>query len=104
MEASRVARVAALREKLQSLAAELGLEEPRLYQEVVRLVDRQDTSEEIQRVRSHVAQARGLLEAPEAVGKRLDFLPRELNRVAETNRPIAHVAGGIQEVGVAQGD
>jgi uncharacterized protein (TIGR00255 family) len=98
MEASRAARIAALRDKALALAAELGLEEPRLYQEVVRLVDRQDTSEEIERVRSHLALARGLLQAPEAVGKRLDFLSQELNREGNTIGSKASVAAVIQEV------
>jgi uncharacterized protein (TIGR00255 family) len=98
METSRAARVAALREKLHALAAELGLEDPRLYQEVVRLVDRQDTSEEIERTRSHVALVRALLRAPEAVGKRLDFLAQELNREANTIGSKASGAPVIQEV------
>jgi uncharacterized protein (TIGR00255 family) len=98
MESSRGVRIAALREKVGALAGELGLEEPRLYQEVVRLVDRQDTTEEIERTRSHVAQARGLLKAPEAVGKRLDFLAQELNREANTIGSKASAASVIQEV------
>jgi uncharacterized protein (TIGR00255 family) len=98
METSRAARIAALRDKALALAAELGLEEPRLYQEVVRLVDRQDTSEEIERVRSHLALARGLLQAPEAVGKRLDFLSQELNRESNTIGSKASAAAVIQEV------
>jgi uncharacterized protein (TIGR00255 family) len=98
METSRTARIASLREKLHALAAELGLEEPRLYQEVVRLVDRQDTSEEIERTRSHLALARSLLQAPEAVGKRLDFLAQELNREANTIGSKASAAPVIQEV------
>jgi uncharacterized protein (TIGR00255 family) len=98
MESSRAARIAALREKAAALVAELGLEEPRLYQEVVRLVDRQDTSEEIERTRSHVSLARGLLKTPEAVGKRLDFLAQELNREANTIGSKASAAAVIQEV------
>jgi uncharacterized protein (TIGR00255 family) len=84
MESTRSARVAALQEKIRALVQEIGLEEARLYQEVVRLVDRQDTSEETARLRSHVAQARALLGSGEAVGKRLDFLAQELAREANT--------------------
>jgi uncharacterized protein (TIGR00255 family) len=96
MEESREARISALREKVQALVAELGLEEGRLHQEIVRFVDRQDTSEETTRLRSHVALARTLLEGGEAVGKRLDFLAQELAREANTigskaaSTPVVH--------------
>jgi len=78
-------RQAALLEKARSLVDDLGLEESRLYQEVVRAVERHDVAEEIQRLRSHVAMARDLL-ADEAgpAGKRLDFLAQELMREANT--------------------
>jgi uncharacterized protein (TIGR00255 family) len=84
MQETRAARVAALREKVQSLVGEMGLEEPRLYPEVVKLVDRQDTSEETARIRSHVALARSLVQKGQGVGKRLDFLAQELTREANT--------------------
>lgn len=70
--------------KLVELREELGLEESRLYQEVVRLVERADVAEEIQRLRSHVAQARGVLGETGPCGKRLDFLAQELAREANT--------------------
>ena len=57
----------------------------RLYQEVVRAVERHDVAEEVQRLRSHVAMARELLAADGApAGKRLDFLAQELMREANT--------------------
>jgi uncharacterized protein (TIGR00255 family) len=83
--ASRDERLAALRERIQSLVAELGLEDPRLYQEAVRAVERHDVAEEVERLRSHVAAARGLLDGEgDAPGKRLDFLAQELMREANT--------------------
>jgi uncharacterized protein (TIGR00255 family) len=63
---------------------ELGLEDARLYQEVVRTVERHDVSEEVQRLRSHVALGRELLEGQEPSGKRLDFVAQELMREANT--------------------
>jgi uncharacterized protein (TIGR00255 family) len=84
MQETRTQRVAALREKVQALVGEMGLEESRLYQEIVKLVDRQDTSEETARIRSHVALARSLVEKGEGVGKRLEFLAQELTREANT--------------------
>jgi uncharacterized protein (TIGR00255 family) len=83
IEGGEVRRTALL-EKARSLCAELGLEEPRLYQEVARLVDRHDVNEELQRLASHVAQLRGLLRSEGPCGKRLDFLVQELMREANT--------------------
>jgi uncharacterized protein (TIGR00255 family) len=82
--AERETRRDALLDRTRALRDELGLEEARLYQEVVRLVDRQDVSEELQRLRSHVAQARDVLREGGACGKRLDFLAQELAREANT--------------------
>lgn len=80
----REARRQSLLEKACTLRDELGLEDARLYQEVVRLVDRQDVAEELQRLRSHVAQARDVLRDGGACGKRLDFLAQEMAREANT--------------------
>jgi len=83
-EAGKAARCQALLEKLRGLAAELGLDEARLYQEVVRAAERADVAEELARLRSHVAQARELMGGESACGKRLDFLAQELMREANT--------------------
>lgn len=82
--AERETRREALLDRTRALRDELGLEEARLYQEVVRLVDRQDVAEELQRLRSHVAQARDVLREGGPCGKRLDFLAQELAREANT--------------------
>ena len=82
--AERDTRREALLERSRALRDELGLEEARLYQEVVRLVDRQDVAEEVQRLRSHVAQARDVLREGGPCGKRLDFLAQEMAREANT--------------------
>jgi len=95
---NREARVASLLERARGLVAELGLEEPRLYQEVVRLVDRGEIAEELQRLRSHVAQARALVAGDGACGKRLDFLAQELMREANTVGSKAASAPVVQEV------
>jgi uncharacterized protein (TIGR00255 family) len=80
----RETRREALLDRTRALRDELGLEEARLYQEVVRLIDRQDVAEELQRLRSHVAQARDVLRDGGPCGKRLDFLTQELAREANT--------------------
>jgi uncharacterized protein (TIGR00255 family) len=83
-EASKAERKAALGQRLRELTSELGLDESRLYQEVVRQVERADITEELQRLRSHLRQFRALLDAVEPAGKRLDFLAQELMREANT--------------------
>jgi uncharacterized protein (TIGR00255 family) len=82
---SREVRREALLARVQELVGEAGLEQARLYQEVVRAVERHDVAEEIQRLGSHVVAARNLLDGePVPAGKRLDFLAQELMREANT--------------------
>jgi len=96
---SREARQGALLERTRALVGELGLEDARLYQEVVRAVERHDVAEELQRVRSHVASFRELLAADGApAGKRLDFVAQELMREANTVGSKVQDASAIREV------
>jgi uncharacterized protein (TIGR00255 family) len=62
----------------------LELDPSRLAQEVAYLADRSDISEEIARLKSHLAQFRETVDAAGETGKRLDFLLQELNREANT--------------------
>ncbi|MBF0125554.1 MAG: YicC family protein [Magnetococcales bacterium] len=55
----------------------------RFAQEMALLFNRADISEELDRLRAHIAEMRALLGSTEPVGRRLDFLCQELNR--ETN-------------------
>jgi uncharacterized protein (TIGR00255 family) len=81
----RATRRESLLEKARGLASELGLDDARLYQEVVRAVERHDIAEEVQRLRSHSESARELIHADGTPsGKRLDFLAQELMREANT--------------------
>ncbi len=61
-----------------------GVGEDRLAQEVALLLVKADVREEIDRLKSHLAQARGLFASSGAQGRRLDFLAQELNREANT--------------------
>jgi uncharacterized protein (TIGR00255 family) len=97
-EEGKAARRAALVEKVRGLAADLGLEDGRVYQEVARAVERHDVAEEVQRLRSHVAQARGAVEGAEPSGKRLDFLAQEMAREVNTIGSKAATAGVVHEV------
>jgi uncharacterized protein (TIGR00255 family) len=58
----------------------------RLAQEVALLADKQDVTEELVRLRSHLDQVSEVLASPDggAVGRRLDFLVQELGREVNT--------------------
>jgi uncharacterized protein (TIGR00255 family) len=76
---------ARLKEQLKLLLdGGAGLSEERLAQELALIAVKADVREEIDRLRVHVAAARELLAAQEAVGRKLDFLSQELNREANT--------------------
>jgi uncharacterized protein (TIGR00255 family) len=103
-ETGEAERQRALVEKARGLRDELGLEEGRLYQEVVRLVDKADIAEELQRLRSHARQARALLAEDGPCGKRLDFLAQELMREANTIGSKSISAAVTQEIVKLKGD
>jgi uncharacterized protein (TIGR00255 family) len=60
------------------------LDPGRLAQEIAVLADRADVSEELVRLESHLAQARGLIAGSVASGRRLDFLVQEIGRELNT--------------------
>ena len=68
------------------------------------MVDRQDVTEELQRLRSHVGQARDIVGAGGPCGKRLDFLAQELGREANTIGSKSDSAGLAQEVVVLKAE
>jgi uncharacterized protein (TIGR00255 family) len=69
-------------ERLAELGAEVNRE--RVEQEVVLLLQRLDVTEELDRLRGHLAETARVLTAPEPAGRRLDFLMQEFNREANT--------------------
>jgi uncharacterized protein (TIGR00255 family) len=75
-----------IRTRLQEKLAQLGGEPnpERLEQELVILAQKMDVDEELDRLRSHVAEIRKALDSSEPAGRRLDFLMQELNREANT--------------------
>lgn len=79
---------AAIRDRLTAqvndLVAPGTVSAERLAQEIALLATRADIREEIDRLNAHVEEARRLLKAGEAVGRRLDFLAQEFNREANT--------------------
>lgn len=56
----------------------------RLHQEAIMIAAKADIREELDRIASHVAQARELIGKGGAVGRRLDFLAQEFNREVNT--------------------
>ncbi len=76
----------ALRVKLETKLADLKqpLDPGRLEQELVLSLQRFDVDEELDRLSSHVVEARNTLKKGEAVGRRLDFLLQEFNRESNT--------------------
>jgi len=56
----------------------------RLHQEAILIATKADIREELDRLASHVAQAKRLIAEGGAIGRRLDFLSQELNREANT--------------------
>jgi uncharacterized protein (TIGR00255 family) len=62
----------------------LPLEPGRLEQELVMWLQKLDVEEELDRLESHITEARRVLKLKEAVGRRLDFLLQEFNREANT--------------------
>lgn len=89
-EASKLAAAApqAVKEKIESqlndLLANANIPEDRLAQEAALLAVKADIREELDRLRSHIAAGRKLLDEGGPAGRQLDFLTQEFNREANT--------------------
>jgi len=73
-----------LQDRLQSLLEGMESDPSRFQQEVAFLAERTDITEEIVRAESHLAQFKGLLEANDPVGRKMDFLLQEIHREVNT--------------------
>ncbi len=73
---------AKIAERLATLGAEVNAD--RFEQEVLLLVQKMDVAEELDRLRSHVAELDSTFASGDAVGRKLDFLMQEFNREANT--------------------
>jgi uncharacterized protein (TIGR00255 family) len=60
------------------------LDEQRLHTEAALLASKADIREEIDRLKTHVASARSLIDGQVAAGRKLDFLAQEFNRESNT--------------------
>jgi uncharacterized protein (TIGR00255 family) len=101
MEELRAGAVPAFQARLTARLAELlgasSLDPQRLAQEAAMLADRSDISEELTRLKVHVAQLQDLIKLGGEIGKKMDFLLQEMSREANT---ILSKSTGIGEVGM----
>jgi uncharacterized protein (TIGR00255 family) len=83
--ARRVGVAAALRDNVKKLMeATDKMDESRIEQELALLAVKADVTEELDRLRAHIAAARTLLALDPPVGRKLDFLMQEFMREANT--------------------
>lgn len=80
--AIREAQRARLLKRLDDVSA--SVDPQRLEQELVLALMKLDVDEELDRLDSHITEARRIVALDEAVGRRLDFLMQEFNREANT--------------------
>ncbi len=74
-----------LTERVQEILENVKeLDQSRVDQEIAFIVQKIDVTEEVVRARSHLAQLKNLLDTPEPVGRKLDFLVQELQREINT--------------------
>ncbi|HEX6321593.1 MAG TPA: YicC/YloC family endoribonuclease [Burkholderiales bacterium] len=118
LAASILERVAAMRDRVQQVAPLVpqslaayqqkiaerlreaigSADDERIRAEVALFAARSDVDEELERLRTHLAEVERVLRAGGAAGKRLDFIAQELNREANTlaskaaSQPIADCA------------
>ena len=92
--------VARLTNRVEELRAQCQVDEALVVQEVVRFAARSDVTEELTRLRGHLAHWSMLAASPDPCGRRLDFLLQEMNR--EVNTLGAKIEGtGVSELIVA---
>jgi uncharacterized protein (TIGR00255 family) len=82
-----------LLERARELAGALPIDQAALSQEVVRVAQRSDISEEVTRFHGHLAHWDALSDSAEPCGRKLDFLLQEMNREVNT---IGSKADGLQ--------
>lgn len=75
---------AAMKKRIEILLGETPVDQTRLAQECLILMDKMDVSEEISRAFSHIQQFQACLNTREPVGRKLDFLCQELFREINT--------------------
>lgn len=69
---------------MREVLADAKLDETRILMEAAIYADKVSVAEETVRLKSHLSQFATMLENPEPVGRKLDFLMQEMNREANT--------------------
>jgi uncharacterized protein (TIGR00255 family) len=85
-----------LAERVAELSGGLEIDPSRLAQEAAFLAERSDITEELVRLESHLRQFREMLDRPEPIGRKMDFLLQEFNREANT------IGSKASDAGIAQ--
>ena len=98
------AELARLKQAVAELAAGVQVDEQRLAVEVALLADRVDITEELVRLRTHLAACGQALASDGAVGKQLGFLAQELLREVNTIGSKANDAAITQSVITMKGE
>jgi uncharacterized protein (TIGR00255 family) len=98
------AELARLKKAVAELAAGVQVDEQRLAVEVALMADRVDITEELVRLRTHLAACGEALASEGAVGKQLGFLGQELLREVNTIGSKANDAGITQTVITMKGE
>ena len=98
------AELARLKKAVAELAAGVPVDEQRLAVEIALMADRVDITEELVRLRTHLAACREALVADGAVGKQLGFLAQELLREVNTIGSKANDSGITQTVIAMKGE
>ena len=102
-QASRDETRRRIEERMRELL-EGRVEESRILQEAALQAERSDVSEEIVRLRSHLAGLRGLVGGTDAVGKRIEFLLQEVLREVNTVGSKSNDVGLTQAVVAAKSE
>lgn len=80
----QAAYLSRLRQRLEELAIEPGIREERLAMEAALMADRQDITEEVVRLRTHLIRFGELMDNSGPVGRELGFLVQEIHREINT--------------------
>src|SRR6266566_1174541 len=99
-----VTELARLKKAVAELAGGVQVDEQRLAVEIALMADRVDVTEELVRLRAHLAACREALAKDGAVGKQLGFLSQELLREANTIGSKANDAAITQTVIAMKGE
>ncbi|HYL20501.1 MAG TPA: YicC/YloC family endoribonuclease [Gemmatimonadales bacterium] len=99
-----VAELTRLKKAVAELAAGTQVDEQRLAVEIALMADRVDITEELVRLRTHLAACRDALATEAAVGKQLGFLGQELLREVNTIGSKANDAVITQSVIAMKGE